>query len=174
VPSSCDEQPVVAVDSRLGVIRLQGEHDLATVPALARALCEAVGAPGGDVVVYLSEVEFMDASAVGVIVGARTLLARQSRALTVRSPSPHARWVLEACGHTDLLEPAVAGATPVSGASGALGTWVAVAPTERAHGHDDAAPAPARGADAPVLPALAAEARGRDTRPEVDADHGAR
>jgi len=84
------------------------------VSALAATLSQAVAAEGASVVVDLREVVFMDASTIGVIVDARNLLALQSRALTVRSPSACAQRVLDACGLTDLLvrSPAVTGATP--------------------------------------------------------------
>jgi len=112
------------------------------------------------VVVDLSEVEFMNASTIGVIIAARNRLALQSRALTVRSPSVCAQRVLDACGLTDLLDPSppATGATPVIGASGALGTWVAVAATERAKRRDDAVAGTYRGAN----------------ETEATADHGVR
>lgn len=118
----------------------------------------------------------MDASTIGVIVNARNLLALQSRALTVRSPSACAQRVLDVCGLTDLLDPSLAatGATPVMGASGALGTWVAVATTGRAQRRADALSGTYRGADVPVVPAPAAGSRRSETETEVPSDHGAR
>ncbi len=173
VPISSGDQSVVGGDAHLGVIRLRGEHDSATVSALAATLSRAVAAEGADVVVDLREVEFMDASTIGVIVGARNLLALQSRALTVRSPSGSAQRVLDACGLTDLLDPSPA-ATPVTGVSGALGTWVAVAATERAQRCDDAVPGSDRGATVPGVPAPAADSHRCETEIEVAANRGER
>jgi len=51
------------------IVRLTGEYDLASVPALSRLLDEAWRA-GGDVVVDFSSVDFFDASTLGVIVAA--------------------------------------------------------------------------------------------------------
>lgn len=172
-PTSIGDQAFVGSDAHLGVIRIRGEHDIATVSVLAATLGETVAAEGADVVVDLSEVEFMDASTIGVIIGARNLLALQSRALTVRSPSVCAQRVLDVCGLTDLLDPSPA-TTPVSGASGALGTWVAVPATERAKRHDEAVDGKCHGANVPVAPAAAADSRRRDTEADATADHGAR
>lgn len=176
VPTSSAGQAFFSGGADLSVIRLRGEHDIATVPALEATLSQAVAAGGADLVVDLHEVEFMDASTIGVIVGARNLLALQSRALTVRSPSVCARRVLDACGLTDLLDPspAAAGATPVIGASGALGTWVAVAATARATRRDDAESGTYRGANVPIVPSPAADSGRRDTETHVTADHGVR
>jgi anti-anti-sigma factor len=53
----------------------------------------------------LSEVEFMGASTVGVIVRAREFLHQRSRSLTVRLPSAFVRRVMDACNLNDLLGP---------------------------------------------------------------------
>lgn len=174
VPIPSADQALVGGDA-LRVIRLRGEHDIATVSALAATLSQAVAADSADVVVDLREVEFMDASTIGVIVGARNLLAAQSRALTVRSPSVCAQRVLDVCGLTDLLgsSPATTGAGPVVGASGALGTWVAVAATERAQRRRVAVSGIYGSTSIPVERAPAAEPRRRESETEVPAGHGA-
>lgn len=176
VHNSSAGQALVGGDAHLVVIRLRGEHDIATVAALAATLSQADAVEGADVVVDLREVEFMDASTIGVIVNARNLLALQSRALTVRSPSVCAQRVLDACGLTDLLDPSAAatGARPVMGASGALGTWVAVAATERVQRREDAVSGMYGRANVPVVPAPAADSRRREAEIEAPAGHGAR
>ena len=50
------------------IVELVGEHDLATVPDLERALAE-VEAHGTSVIVDLSETTFIDSTILGVIVG---------------------------------------------------------------------------------------------------------
>lgn len=174
VPIASVDRVLVGVDAHVGVIRLRGEHDIATVSGLAATLSRAVAVEGAGVVVDLREVEFMDASTVGVIVGARNLLALQSRAVTVRSPSVCAKRVLDACGLMDLLDPgpAVTGARPVTGVSGALGTWVAVAATERAQRRDDVVAGSYREATMLVVPAPAADSHRRETETEVTANRG--
>lgn len=121
-PTSSADQAFVGSDAHLGVVRIRGEHDIATVSVLAATLSQTVAAEGADVVVDLSEVEFM-------------------------------------------------AATPVSGPSGALGTWAAVPATERAKRHDEAVDGMCHGANVPVAPAPAADSLRRET--DATAEHGA-
>jgi anti-anti-sigma factor len=116
------------------VIGLRGEHDASTVAALADALARAIAFDDADLVLDLSELAFMGAATVGLIVRAREYLRPRSRALTLRAPSASAHRVLEICGLTDLLEPN-ADAAPSVATAGALGSWVAVPATERADQH---------------------------------------
>jgi anti-anti-sigma factor len=113
------------------VVWLRGEHDVSTVAALSETLARAIALDDADVVVDLSEVHFMGAATVGVIIRAREFLRLRSRFLVLRSPSECARRFVELCGHSDLLEPRIADATPLTGTAGALGTWVVVPATER-------------------------------------------
>jgi anti-anti-sigma factor len=87
-----------------GVVWLQGECDISTVTALAQTMTRTMVTEGGDLVVDLSGVQFMDAATIGVIIGVRNALQLQLRSLTLRSPSSFAKRVLELCGLTDLLE----------------------------------------------------------------------
>jgi anti-anti-sigma regulatory factor len=58
----------------------------------------------GDVVVDLTEVEFIDIASVRVLDEARQVLWRESRGLTFRSPSKLATLVLGLFGLTNLIE----------------------------------------------------------------------
>lgn len=87
------------------IIWLRGSHDLSTAPALTDAIGRARATGHGDVVVDLSEIDFMDASTVGVLVRAQHDLATLTRELTVRSPSRFARHVLALCELTELVQP---------------------------------------------------------------------
>ena len=84
------------------VYSLRGEHDASTAVALSSDLARVMTANEADVVLDLSEVSFMGASTVGIIVKAREFLAQQNRRLTVQLPTPCARRVLEICGLADL------------------------------------------------------------------------
>ena len=53
---------------------LSGEHDLSTALALRHLMAEAIARNDADLVVDLSQVDFMGASTVGVIVRAREFL----------------------------------------------------------------------------------------------------
>jgi anti-anti-sigma factor len=125
------------------VVWLRGEHDVSTVAALSEILARAIALDDADVVVDLSEVQFMGTATVGVIIRAREFLRVRSRFLVLRSPSECARRILDLCGQSDLLDPRIADATPLTGPAGALGTWVAVPATDRIDRRTDAsAPVP--------------------------------
>ena len=53
----------------------------------------------------LSEVQFMDATTIGVIIRARNHLRAESRSLVLRSPPPWARRVLDQCDLAGLVGP---------------------------------------------------------------------
>ncbi len=85
-------------DADGSVVRLRGEHDFYTAPALWHTLAQAIAFDDGDVVVDLSGVDFMGASTVGVLIRASDFLQKRSRSLTLRSPSTRALRVLGLCG----------------------------------------------------------------------------
>jgi anti-sigma B factor antagonist len=118
------------------VVWVRGEQDISTAAALSATLAAAVARDRGDLVVDLGGVRFMDASTIGVLVGARRHLRLLSRSLTVRSPSALARRLFGLCGLADLIDP-----DPVEVASvAALGTWVAVPAVDRVDRPADAGP----------------------------------
>ena len=87
------------------VIWLDGEHDLATLPALADRLAAAISADPADLVIDLSGVEFIGSAAIGELIRCRDSLRLQSRTLTLRSPSPFATRLLGLYGLADTVEP---------------------------------------------------------------------
>ncbi len=105
------------------LIWVRGEHDLATRSELSDTLARVIAGEHCDVVVDLSLVTFMDASTVGVIVGARNLLGERSQRLTLRAPSHCASRVLDICGLSGLVE---AEEVPSVTRTGALSSWVQV------------------------------------------------
>lgn len=111
-------------DSSRTVVWLRGEHDTASVPALSAAMARAMSLDESDLVVDLSEVEFMDASTIGVILRTREVLLPRNRAISLRSPSSSARRILDVCGLADNLDPR-------TDPPGALATWVVVPVAER-------------------------------------------
>jgi len=135
-------------DAARTVVWLRGEHDVSTVAALSETMARAIALDDADVVVDLSDVQFMAAATVRVIIRAREFLRLRSRFLVLRSPSECARRILDVCGHSDLLDPRIADATPLTGPAGALGTWVVVPATERIDRRADAsAPEPSSAPD---------------------------
>ncbi len=98
---------VVTRDGDRTVVWLDGEHDIATVPALTDTLERAISADDTDLVVDLSGVTFIGAAPVEALIRSLDMLRLQSRTLTVRSPSTFARRVLYLCGFPGLVEPEV-------------------------------------------------------------------
>ncbi len=80
------------------VVALRGEHDGATVPALADLLAAAMAAGDAEVVVDVSHLEFMDSATLRVLEHAAVFLTNRSRQLVIRSPSPFTWRLLQLCG----------------------------------------------------------------------------
>jgi anti-anti-sigma factor len=154
-------------DTARVVVRLRGEHDLSTVAVLSETMAWAIAHDEADVVVDLSDVQFMGATTVSVLIRARELLRTRSRSLLVRSPSRCARRVLELCGATDLLDPS--DAAPLAGTADALATWVAVPGADRADRHADVPPPEPGGAPTPIRVSHVTAARATS----AEADHRA-
>ena len=92
-------EPVIEI-SRNGdatVVRLAGELDLHTAGALRRMLLPAVAGATGRVVVDLAEVEFMDSTALSLLLEARARLRRREDFL-LAAPGLEARRALEVSG----------------------------------------------------------------------------
>jgi anti-anti-sigma factor len=87
-------------------IVLAGEHDACTVADLSATLAKSISTGNDDLVVDLSQVQFMAAATVGVLLRARMLLGIRSRSLRLRSPSQRARRILELSDLADLIDPA--------------------------------------------------------------------
>lgn len=97
------------------VVRVRGDQDDSNVAALGEAIAGAMAIDDADLVVDLSEVQYMGVAAVRAVVRAGDLLRLRSRSLVLRSPPWSARRILGLCGHEDLLGPRPAGATPTAG-----------------------------------------------------------
>jgi anti-anti-sigma factor len=100
-----ETSPRVAHDGDRTVVWLDGEHDIATVLLLSDTLAKAIALDDVDVVVDLSEVEFIDAATIGVLLKGWSFLQGRSRTLTLRSPSRCAARIIDICGLNSLIEP---------------------------------------------------------------------
>jgi anti-sigma B factor antagonist len=97
--------PFVSRDGDRSVVWLVGEQDIATVSVLAEMLTNMASLDDADLVVDLSEVSFIDAATLSVLIRGRNVLQGRSRNLTLRAPSRCAQRVLEMCGVADLIDP---------------------------------------------------------------------
>ncbi|MFD5559265.1 STAS domain-containing protein [Kitasatospora griseola] len=79
------------------IVRVNGEIDLDTAPALRRALAAALDAHR-EVVLDLSEVTFMDCAGLGAVVRARNQADRSGRRLVLRGTSGCVVRLLELAG----------------------------------------------------------------------------
>ena len=114
------------------VVRVSGELDVAASPLLAAVLAGAAAGGPGAVVIDLRDVTFVDTRSVGVIAAAYERLGSCSVGLTIRSPSPVARRLLELVGLTRLIE--AAGASGPSPRFGLPGAAIPIDVTVRALG----------------------------------------
>lgn len=86
------------------VIRVRGEHDLSTLDDVAAAAASAIAGGAGDVIIDLRDASFIDASTIGVMVRAHMLLRASGRDITIRSPSPQTRLVIDVCGESGRID----------------------------------------------------------------------
>jgi len=85
------------------VIHVRGEIDIATAGRL-RDVIEPHMGPKQTIILDLSEVDFMDSSALHVLVQARGRLTENGGSLILRNPSTAAHRLLTVAGANDLLE----------------------------------------------------------------------
>jgi anti-anti-sigma factor len=78
-------------------LRLAGDVDVTTGPALARALAQVLAHSQGDVHADLSQLEFIDVEGLRTFVTIAQSL-RDGRILTLHSPPPHLRHMIELTG----------------------------------------------------------------------------
>ena len=91
-------------ESARTVVWVRGEQDLSTEAELWQTITSSIDGADADLVVDLSEVEFMGVATVRVFLRAAELLRQNSHSLRIRAPSKRALRVLDLCGLTDLVE----------------------------------------------------------------------
>jgi anti-anti-sigma factor len=105
-PSPVVSDCSVSFDDEGRIVYLRGEHDLATVDPLSSALARLItGRASLDLRIDLSDVCFMDASTLGVIVRARQLIRGSGVTLEVGALSPCARRLFDISGLGHLVDP---------------------------------------------------------------------
>jgi anti-anti-sigma factor len=86
------------------VVLLRGEADYATTHALADILSWVTAWRSGDIVVDLSDLNFIDTATVRVLAECRLLMGQSGRKMTFRSPSSLAARLLSVSDLTDCIE----------------------------------------------------------------------
>ena len=86
------------------VASLSGELDISTLGDLCETLAAVIAFGDADLILDLSDVDFLDASAAGVLFRAEEFLAARSRCLVLRSAPACALRLLDLCGRSDLVE----------------------------------------------------------------------
>jgi anti-sigma B factor antagonist len=94
-----ERDPVAGIEHRDGsvIVSLAGELDLYNAPAVRAALLAECAAAPRLLVVDLGEVEFIDSTALGVLIEARRRLARAETFL-LAAPGPETRRALRISG----------------------------------------------------------------------------
>lgn len=82
------------VTTEAGLIRLAGRFDVRSTAAVRETLYQLIDGTEGDVVVDLSEVESVDATALNVLAAATVAMERRGRHLRLRGCSPGLRRVI--------------------------------------------------------------------------------
>lgn len=98
---TADVQISVESEGAATLIRLGGEIDLKTSPAVRACLDDLEGC----VIVDLEDVTFLDSSGMGTFVSARKRLVAEGGALLLRGPQPPVHRALEATGLAAFLDP---------------------------------------------------------------------
>jgi anti-anti-sigma factor len=96
--------PAAGSGASVAVVVVEGEIDLSSVPKLRQTLAHALAPPRREVVVDLAAVEFIDASGIGVLVGAAAEAARTGVNFRLRTPSPSVERVLDLAQLDSALE----------------------------------------------------------------------
>jgi len=92
------EPPVRGVEQLNGsvIVRLAGELDLYNADDVRAALSQAIGSSPKRIVVDMAEVEFVDSTALGVLIEARSKLGRST--LVLAAPQLETRRTLQVSG----------------------------------------------------------------------------
>jgi anti-sigma B factor antagonist len=97
--SGLRQDPILGIEvvKAARILRLRGELDLYNSERVREALSDACTGDPERVVIDLSDVEFIDSTALGVLIEASKKLS-EHRALILAAPGPEARRVLEISG----------------------------------------------------------------------------
>ncbi|HET9031090.1 MAG TPA: STAS domain-containing protein [Candidatus Aquilonibacter sp.] len=98
-----ENSPFSSVAQTVELVTLHGELDLAVRELLARQFGE-VAALGRDVLVDMSDVTYLDSSAIGALVGLRRELAERNAGMVLRMSRNAAYRLVEIAGLTTVFD----------------------------------------------------------------------
>ena len=113
VAARCDPSTRLSFEHGRTIVWLSGEHDIATAWMVADILARAIALDEADLIVDLSETDFMGSCTAAMLLRARTLLVARNRTLIVRAPSRSARRVIELFGAGSLIGPTAETGAPI-------------------------------------------------------------
>jgi len=93
----------VSTDDGTTVVSVRGEVDLYTAPKLREHLDEALQGDLPQVVVDLTQLDFIDSTGLGVLVGALKQVRAGGGDMSLRNPSRSTHKILEIAGLTELF-----------------------------------------------------------------------
>jgi anti-sigma B factor antagonist len=93
-----------AVDGDIQIVRARGELDLYSAPELKRRLADAIDGGKTRIVVDLTDAEFMDSTALGVLIGALKRLRVRGGALALASEKATILRILDVTGMDQALD----------------------------------------------------------------------
>lgn len=85
------------------ILAVRGDVDIATAPAMRTRLLEAINSGVPQVVVDLSDVDFMDSTGLGVLVGALKRMRQREGSLAVVLPDGPVHKIFEVTGLLDVF-----------------------------------------------------------------------
>lgn len=94
---------VMTQDGKSAVIHARGEIDAVTSPTLRAGIDRVARAGFTDVIIDLTQVTFLDSTAIGVLVGRLKALRQLGGSLTVASPTPRVQRLFEVTAVDQLL-----------------------------------------------------------------------
>jgi anti-sigma B factor antagonist len=94
----------VVPDDGIVTVRLSGEVDLATSPALREAVMEALGTPASTVCLDLTSVSFLDSTGLGVLVAMQRRAKGEGGSVRLVGPTGMVLRALQITGVDQLLD----------------------------------------------------------------------
>jgi anti-sigma B factor antagonist len=102
-------------DGKVQIFRLTGSLDVATSPTLRAALMEAAEREGHALVVDLTQLEFIDSTGLGALIGAHRRASERKGSLRIVAPEGQILRLLRITGLLDVLSVYATGDSALSG-----------------------------------------------------------